>query len=137
MTAVGVERVSVPRVVAVAAGGVVGTLMRVAVVTVMPPSWSVVAIMGVNLLGAFVLGLLVGHVTTPRLRQFLLTGVLGSFTTFSTFMVDAVVLLDGEVPIWWMVVHVVVTVSAGLALARLGIRLGTRPDTPRSREVAA
>jgi CrcB protein len=54
-------------------------------------------ILAVNLLGAFVLALLLsgwvrrGHVAHPW-RPFLATGVLGSFTTWSTFMADTLAL---------------------------------------------
>jgi fluoride exporter len=48
----------------------------------------------VNILGSFVMGLLAAILTTKfagaeALRLFLLTGVLGGFTTFSAFSLDA------------------------------------------------
>jgi CrcB protein len=48
----------------------------------------------VNLVGAFVIGLLAGLIATDRLhmtptvRTFVFVGVLGGFTTFSSFMLD-------------------------------------------------
>lgn len=55
--------------------------------------------LGVNLLGGFLLGLLVGLLAHRiemggSLRLFLTTGVLGGFTTFSAFSLDAVVLWE-------------------------------------------
>ena len=53
----------------------------------------------VNIIGSFVLGLLVEYLTqhwsaTQEIRGFLIVGVLGGFTTFSTFSFDAVLLLE-------------------------------------------
>lgn len=57
--------------------------------------WSTFA---VNVLGCFVAGLLAGlverqHVLGSETRLFLFTGLLGGFTTFSAFGLDAVALL--------------------------------------------
>lgn len=53
----------------------------------------------VNIVGSVVMGLLIGwfaHKVDPgqSWRLFLTTGVLGGFTTFSTFSLDVVVLLE-------------------------------------------
>jgi CrcB protein len=81
-------------------------------------------ILGVNLAGAFVLGLLVhgwvrrGHVSHPW-RPFLATGILGSFTTWSTFMADTHRLaLDGFEVL--AAVYVLGATAAGIAAAALG-----------------
>lgn len=52
-----------------------------------------------NVLGSFVMGLLVEAAAlfwspSPELRAFLAVGVLGAFTTFSTFSLDIVVLMQ-------------------------------------------
>lgn len=59
--------------------------------------------MAVNVIGSFVLGALVEvlaitvHIS-PELRAFIVVGVLGSFTTFSAFSLDTVLLLErGEI----------------------------------------
>lgn len=51
----------------------------------------------INVLGAFAMGVVVEYWTTrsglsPQARLFLTTGILGGFTTFSTFALEAVVL---------------------------------------------
>jgi CrcB protein len=62
--------------------------------------WGILAI---NLVGAFILAMLLsgwvrrGHVSHPW-RPFLATGVLGSFTTWSTFMADTLALYRDGVP---------------------------------------
>jgi fluoride exporter len=53
----------------------------------------------VNLVGSLIMGLLAGwfaHKTDPGLtwRLFLTTGILGGFTTFSAFSLDAALLLE-------------------------------------------
>lgn len=53
----------------------------------------------VNVLGSFILGALVEYFalrwsTTNEMRGFLVVGVLGGFTTFSAFSLDAVLLLE-------------------------------------------
>jgi len=53
----------------------------------------------VNVVGSFILGLLVEYLAqrssaTQEIRGFLVVGVLGGFTTFSAFSLDAVLLLE-------------------------------------------
>lgn len=50
---------------------------------------SLVGTLFVNVLGSAALGLLHAHTGDARLRVLLGTGVLGGFTTFSTFVMDA------------------------------------------------
>lgn len=49
-----------------------------------------IATMMVNVVGAFLIGLLTGFVSDPQIKLLLITGILGGFTTFSTFSLDAV-----------------------------------------------
>jgi CrcB protein len=92
---------SVPRVgdlAIVAGGGAVGTGARFLIAATVPASAAPVAILVINVLGAFLLGALLealGHrpgVSATRLRLLLGTGVLGGFTTYSTLAVDTVAL---------------------------------------------
>lgn len=80
---------------AIFTGGLLGGTTRYLVGLALPsdPGSIPWAILMVNLLGAFVISLLLagwlrrGHVAHPW-RPFLATGVLGSFTTWSAFMAD-------------------------------------------------
>lgn len=83
-----------PVLAAIAAGGVLGALARYAIATALPHPpggfpWSTFA---VNVSGCLLIGVLMVLVTevwTARLlRPFLGVGVLGGFTTFSTYVVD-------------------------------------------------
>nr|WP_210332957.1 fluoride efflux transporter CrcB [Rhizobium sp. RHZ01] len=55
--------------------------------------------LGINVLGSALMGIVVGVFTTSNLtsqdtKLFLTTGVIGGFTTFSTFSLDAAVLWE-------------------------------------------
>lgn len=81
----------------------------------------------VNVLGSFALGmaatgLLKYGVTSPRLKLFLLTGLLGAFTTFSTFSHQSLqLLLNGRHRAF--LGNVTGSVLLCLAGAYLGVRL--------------
>lgn len=73
----------------------------------------------VNVLGSFLMGLLAGFFmyrsgVPQHVRLFLTTGILGGFTTFSTFSLDAAVLIERHA--YGMAAgYVVGSVAAGLA----------------------
>lgn len=83
--------------VAVAAGGAIGAACRHALTLVSPDGPA--AILAVNVLGCFLMGVLLS-LTDPvahrRRRAFLGTGVLGGFTTVSTYAVLAHTLWQGD-----------------------------------------
>ena len=82
-----------------------------------------------NVSGSLVMGLLAGYFAfkgsdAPHLRLFLTTGILGGYTTFSAFSLDAVLLYErGEIGLAALYVGSSVLLSiaglfAGLALVR-------------------
>ena len=86
----------------------------------------------VNIAGSFILGLLAHYITerwTPseEIRVFLIVGILGGFTTFSAFSLDAVLLLErGDLgrAVGYIVSSVLFSVGAlylGMRLCRLAI----------------
>ena len=84
----------------VALGGALGSaaryLVNVAALRAFGPGFPA-ATMVVNVAGSFLMGALVvvvAHLGGNRLAPFLMTGVLGGFTTFSAFSLDAVTLWD-------------------------------------------
>ncbi|MCW2582110.1 MAG: Camphor resistance CrcB protein [Klenkia sp.] len=118
--------------VVVAAGGALGALARWGVQVGLPHSpggwpWATVT---VNLTGCLLIGLLLAVLLArapdhPWLRPFLATGVLGGHTTFSTFSVDAVQLVEaGRWPL--ALAYLLVSVVGGLAAVVLGLGLGRR-----------
>jgi len=110
----------------IAAGGAVGTLARYGLAGVINQSshpWGTVT---VNLVGSLALGVLIGvwEGGPPADYQLAITiGVLGGFTTFSTFALDTLGLWergDGGVAL----LTVVVSVIGGLAAAIAGLAVG-------------
>ena len=130
---------------AAAGGGVLGALARWGVAEALPHRagdwpWAVLV---VNLTGCLLLGVLVTAVFARRtdsawLRPFLGTGVLGGFTTFSTFAVDTLQLTDGGHAVL-AVGYVAASVVGGVLAAVAGVALGRALPgaTPARRTEAA
>ncbi|WP_181025712.1 fluoride efflux transporter FluC [Rathayibacter rathayi] len=119
----------------VAAGGTVGTAARAAIGAALSPWGGVpIATLVVNLPGAFLLGLLLEALalrgsddgSRRTLRLLLGTGVLGGFTTYSTFSLDSVALLQGEHGVEYLAYTggslVVGVLAAALGIAVAGSR---------------
>ena len=113
-----------PRILGVVAlGGVIGSLARYGLAEAIPhgPGEFPWATFVTNVLGCFAIGVLLARITPrshPLLRPFLGTGILGGFTTFSTFAVDTEKLLQGHVVV--ALVYYFGTVTAALLAAMLG-----------------
>ncbi len=116
------------KIIAIACGGVLGALLRYAVSgftyrftsahSAFP--WGTLA---VNLAGCFAAGLLWGvserAVLSPHFKPFVFVGVLGAFTTFSTFGLESFHLLrDGEYAV--ALFNIAANNLAGLLLLYLG-----------------
>lgn len=70
----------------VALGGAAGSVTRYLTLLTVPAPWGT---LGVNVLGSFLIGLLVVPAGRIGLSPLLLAGFLGGFTTFSAFSLDA------------------------------------------------
>ena len=116
--------------VAVAVGGVLGALARYGLGVAWPTAggafpWTTFA---VNVSGCFLIGVLLVRLVEagavhPLWRPFLGTGVLGGYTTFSTFAVDARALVaDGHATT--AVAYVAATVVVALAAVQVGVVVG-------------
>ena len=79
----------------------------------------------VNLSGALLLGFLGGLALTPHLALLAGTGFVGSYTTFSTWMLETQRLAE-ERQVWPAVANIVVSLVLGLAAAWLGMSIGVR-----------
>lgn len=82
--------------------------------------------LAINVIGSILMGALVGWFAlrgdSPQARLFLATGVLGGFTTFSTFSLEAVGLLErGEVGA--ALTYVLASVAIGIGGLFLGLFL--------------
>jgi fluoride exporter len=120
----------------VAAGGALGSLLRYAVVLLLKPHSPTfpTGTLIVNLIGCLLIGLLAGLwgasiSPTDRLKLFLFMGILGGFTTFSSFGLETAVLLrDGRTMA--AIGYIVASNAIGLPLALIGMALTGR--TPAS-----
>ncbi len=86
---------------AVGVGGGIGSLARYCLAGWIQPAGSAFnwGIFAVNILGGLLMGVIVEASAlklslSPELRAFLTVGILGGFTTFSTFSLDSVLLLQ-------------------------------------------
>jgi CrcB protein len=77
----------------------------------------------VNLSGAFLLGLLDGAVLPTDVALLVCTGVIGAYTTFSTWMFETQRLVE-ERRLLPAAVNLVLSLGAGLAAAALGLWIG-------------
>ena len=84
----------------VALGGAIGAALRfltgVGILRLIGPGFPI-AVMGVNIFGSFVMGLFVVLATQRgifQLSPFVTVGLLGGFTTFSAFSLEAVSLFE-------------------------------------------
>jgi CrcB protein len=116
----------------IAIGGAIGSVARYLVSTLVlraTGSLFPVGTFAVNAIGCFVFGLIAGAAEQrialpPQTRAFMLVGILGGFTTFSSYAFESFALIrDGQV-VWasmnlvGQVVVGVVGLAAGFALMR-------------------
>jgi CrcB protein len=88
--------------VMVALGGALGSLLRYLVAGAVQPAWwpgFPVGIFVVNITGGLAMGLITALAAlklnlTAEMRAFLTTGILGGYTTFSTFSLDSAMLIE-------------------------------------------
>ena len=114
----------------VAAGGAIGSLLRYAAVQLVMhvhPQPFPAGTMLVNILGSFIMGLMMAKLLqqdSESARLFFVTGVLGGFTTFSAFSWDALAMLQrgavGSAALYvgGSVIFSLVAVAAGFQMGR-------------------
>lgn len=119
------------QILAIAAGGAVGAVLRFLM------SNGIYGLLGrgfpygtlaVNVLGSLLMGFLyilfLERVTTgPELRAALLVGLLGAFTTFSTFSIETLNLIE-QADYMKALLNMVASVAACVLAAWLGLTLG-------------
>lgn len=123
----------------VAAGGAAGALARHAVEKLVP--WPATGwpwgIFLVNMLGCLMIGIATGLLADARSRRarvpswwrpLVVTGFLGGFTTFSTYIVEIVVLMDSSTDSATLtaMAYMVGSVALGGLAVWLGLRVSTR-----------
>jgi len=116
-------------------GGALGTLARYGV-----SGWAhqkvnnifPIGTLTVNLIGSLLIGLLWGMAEnttmSPNVRTFLFVGILGGFTTFSTYSLETLNLLrDGEVKM--AMINLLLNNVLGVLLAFVGLMIGKYSTT--------
>lgn len=114
-------------------GGSLGALARVGLAQAFPHgagAWPWPTFV-VNLVGACLLGWTVARLPpTSYGRPFVGIGVCGALTTFSTFQLELLRMLDGGR--WALALaYAALSLAAGLAAVRLGLRLGRAGEAVR------
>jgi CrcB protein len=86
------------------------------------------ATLGINITGSLLLGVIAGSAllaesASPQVRAFLTIGVFGGFTTFSSFSLETVALMQTGA-LTRAAIYALVSVVASVAAAALGLSLG-------------
>lgn len=114
---------------AIAIGATLGAWLRWGLALWLNPTHAALSpgTLAANWIGALAIGGAVGWLeshpgTAPAWRAFAITGLLGGLTTFSTFSIEAVALLQrGQ---WgWAAAHVALHVAGSLAFTAAGLWL--------------
>lgn len=120
----------------IACGGAIGSVLRYAIggwiqrLAIGAVELFPIGTLGVNVAGCLLIGLLAALFASPHMlreetRLFLLVGVLGGFTTFSTFGLETFQLINDRQ--WtWAAANVLVTNVACLTSVCIAYRLGER-----------
>ncbi|MCB1139814.1 MAG: fluoride efflux transporter CrcB [Leptospiraceae bacterium] len=117
----------------IAAGGALGAILRFLIaqgsMKLLPGQTFPYGTLAANLLGSLLLGFLFvlgkAQWLSGAHRLFWTTGMMGALTTFSTFAVEGILLMQGGH--WKLAVfYWIISVSCGVLLAFLGYQLGSR-----------
>lgn len=123
-------------------GGIVGSMLRYILSILAVDIWGKGFPLGtllINLSGAFILGWLTSRVVVPKkLPPYLLTalstGVIGSYTTFSTFCMETVNLIESADYIKGFF-YIIISLIGGLFFVRMGMNLGEQQLKKRGTQV--
>lgn len=125
--------------VLIGAGGIIGSLLRYSLGVLTHPWLSngfplgtlLANLIGCFILGWFTTGILRLKLFHPHILAGLGTGLVGSFTTFSTFSVETVLLLQSG-SIFMAFIYVILSLAGGLFMSWYGYFLGLRMFKERS-----
>lgn len=119
------------QLLAIAGGGAIGAIFRFGMSNGVyrllgrdfPYGTMVVNVLGSLLMGLFFVVLVERMAVSAEWRLALLVGLLGSFTTFSTFSMETLALFDSGLPIK-AILNVMLSVVLCLAATWLGLTIG-------------
>ena len=110
------------RMLAVAAGGVAGALIRWGLLEAVGTTDFPIATLVANLAACFVLGIVVAQGRRDLLGVALATGFCGGLSTMSTFALEVAVFLDTSRPLL-LVSYLVASLAGGALALQLGRRV--------------
>ena len=114
---------------AIGIGGFIGAILRAYTAGVVNHAFKhdiPFGTLSVNLIGSFILGLLIGLIQfsviqNPHLKSLLTTGMMGAFTTFSTFAVESFFLIKNGLIIESLI-YISLNVIGSIVLAAAGYK---------------
>jgi fluoride exporter len=111
-------------------GGAIGSILRYLVSSLSLPTFNLfpMGTLFVNLLGAFVLGWFVARIAplqsiSKEVKAGVSTGMIGSFTTFSTVSVEVIQLIQDSLYLW-LFLYLSISIVGGLILTAIGFSIG-------------
>jgi CrcB protein len=113
-------------VIYVAIGGALGASLRYMISNVLQNQSFPYATLTVNLLGSLAIGLCMGWLSSlsdmpVKMQLLLVTGILGGFTTFSSFAYENLQMIEKGM-YWPFVFYVLVSNVGGIVLAFVGFK---------------
>lgn len=115
-------------IIAVGSGGAIGAITRFYVaieVTKHFPHNIPIATLSVNIIGSFFIGILIAlfltYTPSEVIKAFLITGLLGALTTYSTFAIESYVLLNNN--FWYGILNIILNVIGTIAAAGSGYKI--------------
>lgn len=109
--------------IAIFLGGGIGSILRHLLSSKVGSHWG---IMLVNILGALMIGMAYQYFLTrahlrPEYKAFIITGLLGGFTTFSTYMLDFNLLINSQKPFEGLI-YLLGSVIVGIVFLFIGMK---------------
>lgn len=110
--------------IAIFLGGGIGSILRHLISSKIGSHWG---IMLVNILGALMIGMAYQYFLTkanlrPEYKAFIITGLLGGFTTFSTYMLDFNLLINNQ-KTYEGLAYLLGSIIVGIGFLFIGIKL--------------
>jgi fluoride exporter len=118
------------KIAAITAGGMIGAVLRfwIGILLYQPHAQFPFPTLVINLIGSFILGWFVVHgsqlVKNKTLVLGIQAGFLGSFTTFSTFNAEIILLLDQEL-YSVAIQYFLISAAMGIGAVLLGMKCGS------------